>query len=814
MISLWRRTPALATRCARMLSDDGHVVDDKKGAFAAREQSLEAQYIRKKEAEEIQAFREELARLKKERLAWYFMEDKRYQGLEKKFHLLQEKHLRELSAENGVSYGSAAVICKAIVDKVGIEGAEELLQTFQTTNNIELITSAYFDAEDLDKSGLPIPTKFLDIPEFYVPGQSIECSIRIDEEFVSNVTRRDWIGLFEVGWKYLHSYITFEWVSVPQLQDGKNVMVVKFNSRTLPAKPKDEAHVLCYVTRTGDVLGVSSPFHFKNPGISFTDPDTFLVEDDMLTSINQISIDMPSMNIPSLPAEDSPNSPVICPTFEDIDSAQESLVKEKKQLSIQIQSLESSLEDSRKTLEEKNSTIEKLENTISELRAEVAAKLQQQEAVEKENYENLREAERQLTAEKIECQNLKSLNANLEEKIAEYADTISKHEQTLQLKRQQLSDSESLVLNLQQEIFQKSENPDEQLMERYQDLNISKAGLEMALEEMTKQKSEVMTMKNNCEEAINKLKVLVRSKDDVINKLVANKKETDGCVVVLQSEANKQRDEAKRLLNELNACIKQLKESETALHSSHRKQRELESELTELSMVRNETRSLQEKVVRLEEKNKELESVKISLQDGEIATGTVLSLRARIAHLEHQSSQYELVAAEISISESSSNLLSAELTADMDRLRSEVETKSRQMEEVRRRAEEIEINFREGIKDLRGQLVKKTLELEQKNELLADKGEIIDGLRAECQERRETERYTKHRIAQLDKKIAEEAESYHQIISDLQSQLSGYTNAHIQFDRHGLVKCPFCPAAYERSMQQQMEQHILTKHPY
>lgn len=57
--------------------------------------------------------------------------------------------------------------------------------------------------------------------------------------------------------------------------------------------------------------------------------------------------------------------------------------------------------------------------------------------------------------------------------------------------------------------------------------------------------------------------------------------------------------------------------------------------------------------------------------------------------------QAQLEAAEISISESSSNLLSAELTADMDRLRSEVETKNRQMEEVRRRAEEIEINFRE-----------------------------------------------------------------------------------------------------------------------
>ena len=66
MLSVWRRAPALAGRCARMLSDDGHIVDDKKSGFAAREKSLEEQYIRRKEAEEIKLFREELARLKKE----------------------------------------------------------------------------------------------------------------------------------------------------------------------------------------------------------------------------------------------------------------------------------------------------------------------------------------------------------------------------------------------------------------------------------------------------------------------------------------------------------------------------------------------------------------------------------------------------------------------------------------------------------------------------------------------------------------------------------------------------------------------------
>ena len=53
------------------------------------------------------------------------------------------------------------------------------------------------------------------------------------------------------------------------------------------------------------------------------------------------------MSAPSLRPEDSLNSAVICPTLEDIDSAQESLIKEKEQLSIQIQSLESTLEDSR-----------------------------------------------------------------------------------------------------------------------------------------------------------------------------------------------------------------------------------------------------------------------------------------------------------------------------------------------------------------------------------------------------------------------------------------------------------------------------------
>ena len=55
----------------------------------------------------------------------------------------------------------------------------------------------------------------------------------------------------------------------------------------------------------------------------------------------------------------------------------------------------------------------------------------------------------------------------------------------------------------------------------------------------------------------------MKSKDDVIDKLVCNKRESDGSLVTLKSETGKYKDEAKRLLKEINSCIGQLKKTET-----------------------------------------------------------------------------------------------------------------------------------------------------------------------------------------------------------------------------------------------------------
>ena len=66
MISVWRRSPAIAGRCVRLMSDNGHIVDDKKGGFAQREKSLEEQYIRRKESEELANLKAELKKMKKD----------------------------------------------------------------------------------------------------------------------------------------------------------------------------------------------------------------------------------------------------------------------------------------------------------------------------------------------------------------------------------------------------------------------------------------------------------------------------------------------------------------------------------------------------------------------------------------------------------------------------------------------------------------------------------------------------------------------------------------------------------------------------
>lgn len=75
--------------------------------------------------------------------------------------------------------------------------------------------------------------------------------------------RKDWIGIFRVGWKTTREYYTFMWVNLPaDLQsESTKQQEVQFKAYYLPKD--DEYYQFCYVDQDGVVRGASIPFQFR-----------------------------------------------------------------------------------------------------------------------------------------------------------------------------------------------------------------------------------------------------------------------------------------------------------------------------------------------------------------------------------------------------------------------------------------------------------------------------------------------------------------------------------------------------------------------
>ncbi|XP_036195139.1 calcium-binding and coiled-coil domain-containing protein 2 isoform X4 [Myotis myotis] len=102
---------------------------------------------------------------------------------------------------------------------------------------------------------------FNSVEKFYVPGGDVTCYYTLTEHFTPR--RKDWIGIFRVGWKTTREYYTFMWVTLPV--DPNNVSTkqqeVQFKAYYLPKD--DEYYQFCYVDQDGLVRGASIPFQFR-----------------------------------------------------------------------------------------------------------------------------------------------------------------------------------------------------------------------------------------------------------------------------------------------------------------------------------------------------------------------------------------------------------------------------------------------------------------------------------------------------------------------------------------------------------------------
>ncbi|XP_060059646.1 calcium-binding and coiled-coil domain-containing protein 2 isoform X2 [Erinaceus europaeus] len=102
---------------------------------------------------------------------------------------------------------------------------------------------------------------FNNVEKFYVPGRDITCCYTITEHFLPH--RKDWIGIFRVGWKTTREYYTFMWVTLPVDLNSETAkqQEVEFKAYYLPKD--DEYYQFCYVDQDDMVRGASIPFQFR-----------------------------------------------------------------------------------------------------------------------------------------------------------------------------------------------------------------------------------------------------------------------------------------------------------------------------------------------------------------------------------------------------------------------------------------------------------------------------------------------------------------------------------------------------------------------
>ncbi|NXJ70512.1 CACO2 protein, partial [Rostratula benghalensis] len=102
---------------------------------------------------------------------------------------------------------------------------------------------------------------FTNVEKFYLPGADLTCCYTLTQNIVPH--RKDWVGIFRVGWKTTREYYTFMWAPLPSdtPSDTSVQQQIQFRAYYLPKD--DEYYQFCYIDQDGVVRGASVPFQFR-----------------------------------------------------------------------------------------------------------------------------------------------------------------------------------------------------------------------------------------------------------------------------------------------------------------------------------------------------------------------------------------------------------------------------------------------------------------------------------------------------------------------------------------------------------------------
>ncbi|XP_019379212.1 PREDICTED: calcium-binding and coiled-coil domain-containing protein 2 isoform X3 [Gavialis gangeticus] len=205
---------------------------------------------------------------------------------------------------------------------------------------------------------------FTNVEKYYMPGGDVTCYYTLTKNITPR--RKDWVGIFRVGWKTTREYYTFMWAPLPSSLDSDAVLQqeVQFKAYYLPKD--DEYYQFCYVDQDGVVRGASVPFQFHAEA-----------EDDILVVTTQGEV-------------------------EEIEQQNKDLLKENQQLKESCKSLQKQNMDLQEELRKAQEKMKQLEGEVCFLQTE---SLKLQSALDQQAVE--------LNAVQIDLASIKEKNMNL-----------------------------------------------------------------------------------------------------------------------------------------------------------------------------------------------------------------------------------------------------------------------------------------------------------------------------------------------------------------------------------------------------------------
>ncbi|XP_012933189.1 calcium-binding and coiled-coil domain-containing protein 2 isoform X2 [Heterocephalus glaber] len=168
---------------------------------------------------------------------------------------------------------------------------------------------------------------FNNVEKFYLPGGDVTCFYIFTQQFTPR--RKDWIGIFKVGWKTTREYYTFMWVALPRDPSTKQ-QEVQFRAYYLPKD--DEYYQFCYVDQDGMVRGASVPFQFR--------PES---EEDILVVTTKVKVEETEQHNKEL-CQENQELQALCAHLEEQNSAAQAELQRKQEELETLQSVNKKLE--------------------------------------------------------------------------------------------------------------------------------------------------------------------------------------------------------------------------------------------------------------------------------------------------------------------------------------------------------------------------------------------------------------------------------------------------------------------------------------